>query len=83
MLRKLAWLLTGAGFACFVWILYSWWVLKPVNPYFFLGVFVFLLGITLLRRPNSQSGGDPDGAISPAMRRQNKQHKSWIQNDRE
>ena len=82
MLRKLGWLLTLAGLACLVWIVYSWWVNQLVNPYFFLGVLVLLLGNTLLRRPDTRSSNDPDGLVSPSVRRERKEHKSWIQNDR-
>ena len=82
MLRKLGWLLTIAGLACLSWIVYRWWINQPVNPYFFLGVLGLLLGNTLLRRPEAHVGSDPDGLVSPSMRRQNKEHKSWIQNDR-
>lgn len=79
MLRKLGWLLTLAGLACVGWILYSWWVNRPINPYFFLGVLVLLLGNTLLRRPNTSSSSDPDGLVSPSARRERNEHKSWIQ----
>ncbi len=82
MLRKLGWLLTILGLACLAWILYSWWTNQPVNSYYFLGVFGLVLGNTLLSRPKPRMGNDPDGMVSPSMRRQNKEHKSWIQNDR-
>lgn len=83
MLRKLGWLLTLAGLACVGWIVYSWWVSRLINPYFFLGVLVLLLGTTLLRRPDKPSSSDPDGLVSPSVRRNRKEHKSWIQNNRE
>ncbi|MGB4595963.1 MAG: hypothetical protein WBI14_08665 [Anaerolineaceae bacterium] len=82
MLRKLGWVLTITGLACLAWLIYSWWVNQPINPYFFLGVLGLLLGNTLLRRPDTRPSGDPDGLVSPSMRRQQKEHKSWIQNDR-
>jgi hypothetical protein len=79
MIRKLGWLLTLAGLACVVWIIYNWWVSRPINPYFFLGILVLLLGNTLLRRPDEPRSSDPDGLVSPSVRRARNEHKSWIQ----
>lgn len=83
MLRKIGWLLTLVGLACLAWIGYSWWTNRPINPYFFLGVLVLILGNTLLRRPHETISGDPDGLVSPSRRREARRHKSWIQNNRE
>jgi len=82
LLRTIGRLLIIGGSVCLAWILYRWWVNQPVNPYFFLGALGLLLGSTLIRRPDTKIGSDPDGLVSPSMRRQQKEHKSWIQNDR-
>lgn len=78
MLRKIGWVFTLIGMFCILWIMYSWSANLPIDPYFFLGAMMIMLGGALTRKPGRPNPADPDGIYSPSARRQNKGHRSWI-----